>query len=117
MKWNGIVSHRSQRIIARTFATANESRASSTPLLRKAVADVSHGQNRRLGSELLADPSHAHVDDVRAWVEAVAPHVREQPLAADHLAGVLGEAEEQAELTLREVRGDVADLRLSAAEV
>src|SRR2546430_618780 len=102
MKWNGIVSQLSQRIIARRFATANRPQPRSIALRRcKAVSRVADSLDRRLGAELLPEPAHAHLDDVRARVEVVAPHLGEEALAADHLAGVEDEVVEQPKLTVR----------------
>src|SRR5437763_480970 len=94
MKWNGIVSQRSQRIIASRFAIANANQASSTALrFGQAVTGMADGFDRRPGAELLAQAPDADVDDVGVGVEVVAPDLGEQPLAADHLAGgLLGKA-------------------------
>ena len=51
------------------------------------VAHAAHGGDR-VGAELLAQVADVDVDDVRAGVEVVAPHVVEQLLAGEHLAGV-----------------------------
>src|SRR5437870_3387509 len=99
MKWNGIVSQLSQWIIASRFATAKRPHPRSIALRRgKAVPRVADGLDRRLGAELLPQPAHAHLDDVRAGVEVVAPHLGEEALAADHLARVQDEVVEQPEL-------------------
>src|SRR4029450_3383041 len=86
MKWNGTVSHRSQRTIASRFATANATQPSSTALrLSQSVAGMANGFDRRPGPEFLAQPADADVDDIRAWIEVITPDLGEQPLAADDL--------------------------------
>ena len=47
----------------------------------------------------------------------VAPHLREEPLAAHDLAGVLDEVMEDAELPVREVGDELADSGLPSREV
>src|ERR671936_2391251 len=95
MKWKGIVSHGSHNAIATRFATANAPHPSSSGLgslsLGKAVPRVADGLDRRLRAELLAEAADADLDDVRAGIEVVAPHLGEQALAADDLARVLQE--------------------------
>src|SRR5919197_802690 len=46
----------------------------------------------RVRAELLAQPPDAHLDDVRARVEVVAPDVREQPLAAHEVVAAADSA-------------------------
>src|SRR4051812_17057042 len=103
MKWNGIVSQRPQRSMATTFATANANQASSSFLVRKSVAHATHGLDRRVVPELLANAAHADVDDVGTGIEVVPPHLRKQALAANDLARMLGEANQEPELSLGEV--------------
>src|SRR5947208_14492859 len=118
MKWNGIVSQRSQRIIASRFASANASHANSTALRRsKPVTRMADRFDRRVWTKLLAQPADADIDDVRVRIEVVAPDLGEQPLAADHLAGAFQEAVEELELAVREIDHAVAELRLAASEV
>ena len=69
------------------------------------------------GAEPPADAANAHVDDIRARVEAVAPDLGEQPLAAHRLAGVLDEVAEQPELAVGEHRPRCAEPRLARREV
>src|SRR5664279_2037745 len=104
MTWNGIVSHAGHAIITPRHATASAPQATSRPLGdSQPVARMPHGLDRGSGTELLAQPADAHVDHVRARVEAVSPHFREQALAAHDLAGVRDEVVEEAELAVREV--------------
>ena len=73
-------------------------------------------QDPRLAAclELAAQVADEDVDDVRLDVGRVAPHEREQLVAAEHLAGVADEDVEQVELAPREAElapvagGDVA---------
>src|SRR5437762_9157581 len=104
MKWNGTVSHRSQRTIASRFATANATQPSSTALrLSQSVAGMTNGFDRRSGPELLAQPADADVDDIRAWIEVITPDLGEQPLAADDFAGAFEQAVEKLELTVGKI--------------
>src|SRR2546426_9036991 len=101
MKWNGTVSHRSQRTIASRFASANANQPSSTPLrLSQAVAGMADGFDWRSGPELLAQPADAYVDHVRAGIEVITPNLGEQPLAADDLAGAFEQAVQELELAV-----------------
>src|SRR5512146_545620 len=101
MKWNGTVSQLGKRAIATRFAAANANHAASTALGRsQPIAAMSHRLDRRSRAELLAQPPDADVDHVRARVEVVAPHFREQPLAAHHLALVAREVVEEPELAV-----------------
>ena len=61
-----------------------------------------------VGTELLPQAADADLDDVRAWIEAVAPDIREQLLAADDLALVAQQVAEQLELAIGQV-AQVAD--------
>src|SRR5436305_1559416 len=104
MKWNGIVSQYSQRIIPARFATANASQPSSTRLrCRNSIAGMADGLDRGTGPELLPQAPDADVDDVGARVEVVAPDLREQALAAHHLAGALEQVMEEPELAVGEI--------------
>src|ERR671931_162302 len=71
----------------------------------------------RVRAELLAQPPDAHLDDVRARVEVVAPDVREQPLAAHDLALVQNEVVQQPELAVGQGRDHIAELRLPPRDV
>src|SRR6266566_9199099 len=118
MKWNGTVSHRSQRTIASRFASANANQPSSTALrLSQAVAGMADGFDRRSGPELLAQPADADVDDIRAWIEVITPDLGEQPLAADDLARAFEQAVQEPELAVGEIHHPVAKLCLAAREV
>src|SRR5690242_2653512 len=101
MKWNGIVSQCGVSSIAARFTAAKTAHASSTQLRRqKPISDIANGLDGRVRPQLLAQPPNADVDDVGARVEVVAPHAAQQLLAADHLARVLAELVQQAELAL-----------------
>src|SRR4249920_882446 len=139
MKWKGIVSQLGRASIAARFAAVKTSQATSThdsPRVhlgrcvesldlinlalgrgREPVAAVSHRLDRRLRAELLPEPPDAHVDDVRARVEVVAPDIREQPLATHHFALVQNEVVQEAELAVRELGDHVAEASLAACEV
>src|SRR5512133_3042978 len=118
MKWNGIVSQRSQRIIARRFASANANQASSTALrLGQSVTGMADGFDRRPGPELLAQAPDADVDDVGVRVEVIAPDLGEEALAADDLARALEQAVQDLELAVGELHEPVPELSLAAGEV
>src|SRR5438874_3434720 len=118
MKWKGIVSQRSQRIIASRFAIANANQPSSTAVrLRQAVAGMTDGLDRRIGPELLAEAADADVDDVRVGIEVIAPDLGKQPLATDHLAGAFEQAVKDLELAVGEIDHLVAELRLAARHI
>src|SRR5579862_4539962 len=111
MTWKGMVSHVGEAIITPRHATASTPQAASTrfgalePNLSScdAVSSMAHGFDRGRGSELLAQAAHAHVDEVRPGVVAVAPHLGQQPLPADDLAGMRDEVVKQPELPVGEV--------------
>src|SRR5947209_1970316 len=85
--------------MAARFAAANAPHASSTELRRsQPISRMPHRFDRRVGSELLPHPPDGHLDDVRPRVEVVAPHLREETLAADDLARMLRQVEQSAEL-------------------
>src|SRR5438093_10895564 len=118
MKWNGIVSQLSQRIIARRFATAKSAQPRSIALRRsKAVPRVADSLDRRVLAELLPQPPDADLDDVRAGIEVVAPDLGEETFAADHLAGVQGEVVQKPELAVGEVGDERPESRLPTREV
>ena len=78
---------------------------------------MADGCNRRGRAKLLAQASHAHVDDVRTRVEVIAPDVGEQPLPAQHLSRVHGEVMQEAELALGQIDGAFTEPRLAARNV
>src|SRR5689334_22793286 len=118
MKWNGIVSQPGKKTMATRFAAAKAAHATSTGLRHaKAITDMAHGLDRCVPAELVPQPADAHVDDVRARIEVIAPDLREQALATQHLAGVLGEVMQQSELPVGELHHRVPDARLPPREV
>src|SRR5215212_1070398 len=118
MKWNGIVSHRSQPTIASRFAIANATQASSTALCRsEPIPGMANRFDRRVWTELLAEPANADVDDIRVRIEVIAPDLGEQSLAADHLAGAFEQAVKEPELAVREIDHSLPELRLASGEV
>src|SRR5712691_6537966 len=118
MKWNGIVSQRGQIAMMTKFATANETHSTSTCLCRrKSITRMSHGFDRRIRAELLAQPADAHVDDVRSRIEVVAPHIGEQPFAAHNFAGMKDEMVEQPELARGQLRRPTVEPRLVTREI
>ena len=103
-KWKGIVSQLGHAIIASRFARANTAHASSTALRRnQPVAGMPNRLDGGVGTELLTQSADAHVDDVRPWVERVAPDLGEQSLAADHLACVEEQLVQKAELAIGQI--------------
>src|SRR5215211_178631 len=118
MKWKGIVSQLGSSPIATRFATANAAQAISGTLRRsQPIAAMSHRLDRCLLAEFLPQSSNAHLDHIRARVEMVAPHLRQQPLAADDLALVAHEMMQKSELAVRELRSHVAELDLPPRHV
>src|SRR5581483_3127467 len=118
MTWKGIVSHDGHATMATTQPAARAPQPTSRGLGdRKPVAGVAHGLDRPRGPELLAQPPHADVDDVRPRVEPVAPHLRQETLPADHLADVEDEVVEEAELTVGEVDRKALGDGLAARDV
>ena len=71
----------------------------------------------RVRAELLPQPAHADVDDVRPRIEVVAPHLGQQALAADHLARVQKQVMEEPELAVGEIGDELAEPCLPAREV
>src|SRR2546423_13312468 len=118
MKWNGIVSQLAQRTIAARFARAKTAQATSTRLRSNhSITGMSDRLDRCARAELLPETPNADVDHVRARIEVVAPDLGEQPLTADHLAGVLDEMVEETKLTVGQLRRVGADPRLAARHV
>src|SRR5712691_10082069 len=118
MRWNGIVSQPGHTSMAATFAPANASQAaSSRRSRRKPIPRIPHRLDRRVRSELPAQPPDADVDHVGAGVEVISPHLREQPLPAHDLAGMLRELVQEAELAVREVADVRSDAGLATGEV
>src|SRR6478672_11637544 len=76
-----------------------------------------HRLDRRLGPELLAQPSDADVHNVRSGVEAVAPDLGEQALAAHDLACVREEVIQQAKLAIGEIGDAVFDASLPPCQI
>src|SRR5258708_21239775 len=114
MTWNGIVSHDGQAIIAARQATARAPQAISTGLGRgHAIAGIPHRLDRLGTAELLAQSPHADVDDVGTRIEAIAPHLRQQALAAHTLARVGDEVVEQTELAIPELDATILHRRPS----
>src|SRR5438309_2288852 len=70
--------------------------------LVNAISLTAH-RSDRLAADLVAQPAHVDVDDVRARVEAVAPDGGEDPLLAERLAGTGHEFAQQEELALGEL--------------
>src|SRR5581483_7932811 len=117
-KWNGIVSQSGQSPMATQLASAKAPHRSSTRLRRsQAVAGIPHRVDGRVRAELLPQPPDADLDDVRAGVEVVAPHLGEETLAADDLAGMDREVVEQPKLTVGQRSVDVGEPRLPPREV
>src|SRR5437588_11920156 len=104
--------------MATRFATANAAQPSSTCLCRaKSITRMADGLDRRFGAQLLPQAADADLDDVRARIEVQAPDRGEEPLAADDLAGPLGEMVEEAELAIGQRRHALAEAGLAAGEI
>src|SRR5581483_7180499 len=118
MKWNGIVSHDGESTMTTRQPAENSAQLSSSQSGRgQPVTRMSHRFDRPVRPELLAEPPDAHVDDVRPRVEAVPPHLGEEPLAAHHLARVRDEVIQQPEFAVGQIRGRRADRRAAARQV
>src|SRR5438874_5791240 len=118
MKWNGIVSQLGHRPMATRFAAAKVPQAASIGLRRsKAIARMADRLDRRVGAQLLAEPADADVDDVRPWIEVVAPDLGQEPLAADHLARMLHQLMQDTELAVGQLRDDRADVSLVPRQI
>src|SRR3954452_7349256 len=76
-------------------------RQSCAILFTDHVSGAANGVEERVGVALIdlaAQPRHVHVDDVGLGVEVIVPDVFEQHGTGHHLAGVLHQIFEQAEL-------------------
>src|SRR3954454_22098096 len=104
--------------MAARFATANADQATSTDLRRRnAIARMPHGLDGRPRAKLLPQSTHADVDDVRARVEVVSPHVGEEALAAHDLAATFEQAVQHLELAVRERDDAFAQASLPARDI
>src|SRR6516164_6986777 len=104
MTWKGIVSHDGESTISTRQQTDSAAQPSSSRSGRgQAIAGMSHRLDRTFRPELLAQAANAHVDHVGAGIERVPPHLREQALAAHHLACMHGEVVQEPELAVGEV--------------
>src|SRR6188472_39722 len=104
--------------MATRFAAAKAAQASSTALrCDQAITRMANRLDWCVGAELLTEATDANFDHIRARIEAVTPHLSEQPLPAQHLALVKDEVMEETELAVREIGHERADLRLAAREI
>lgn len=78
---------------------------------------MTDGLDRSVSAEFLAEAADADLDDIRPRIEVEAPDLGEEPLAADHFTLVLDQMMENAKLAVRELRRQVAELRLAPCEV
>src|SRR2546423_3577318 len=81
------------------------------------IADIANRLDERFRAELSAQPPDRDVQDVRARIEVVAPDVREELLAADHVAAPLDELVEQPELAVGEPDPRAVDTGLAPRAV
>src|SRR2546422_5990194 len=113
-----MVSQPGHKLIATKFAIANAPQAASGQLRRNTpITRMANRLDRRVRAELLAQAADADVDDIRAWIEVVAPDLRQQPFAADHLALVLQQVVEDAKLTVRQLHCGAVEPRLATSEI
>src|SRR5437868_6227350 len=118
MKWNGIVSHRGNAVMTKKFTTAKTAQAVSSHLRRRnPITRMADRLDRSVRAELLAQAADTDVDDVGTRIEVVAPHLRQEALAAHDLAGMLDEVPEQLELPRRQVGDLLAEVRAPGGEV
>src|SRR3989440_8010457 len=101
-----------------TFAVAMANHESCATLFgREPIADIPNRLDERLRAELPAQPPDRDVQDIRARIEVVAPHVREELLAADHVAAPLDELVQQPELAVGEPDPRAVDAGLALRAV
>src|SRR2546428_4581334 len=117
-KWNGTVSQLGHTAMATKFAIAKAAQAASGHLrCSKPIARMANGFDRRVCTELFAEPANADVDDVRPRIEVVTPDLRDQTFSADHLTLMLEQVMENAEFAIRQLRGDRTKARLAPRKV
>src|SRR5882724_2092276 len=113
-----MVSQPGQMPMATKFAIAKAAQATSGHLRRrKAIARMANGFDGCVCTQLLAEPANADVDDVRARIEVIAPDLRKQAFAADHLALMLEQVMEDAKLAIRQMCGYRTEASLAPREV
>src|ERR1700730_15099078 len=93
MKWKGTVSHSPKTIMATRFravktpqaASSQAPEGSSRRSSSSGIDAISLAPNGgdRLRAELRPQAAYIHVDDVRARIEVVAPHGRQQAFLRD----------------------------------
>src|SRR2546428_12006102 len=113
MKWKGTVSQVAKTSMPRRLAIAKIAQAMSihgSPRTGHAqrsgrVNPIPLAAYRfdRLAADLGSQPAYVDVDDVGAWVKAVAPDGGEDPVFAERLAGAGHELAQQEELALGEL--------------
>src|SRR3954451_4548837 len=104
--------------MAARFRPANAAHASSSCLSRAdPVAGMTHRFDSGIRADLAPQPAHTYVDDIRAWVEVVAPHRGEDALAADHLTRVLDQVAQHPELAVRQRGCSPVDGHLAGGHV
>src|ERR1035438_5081478 len=81
--WNGQLS------LMANLASPDRRLARLRSVVRELVALTAYRLDQA-EAELRAQPPHAHVDDVGAWVEVVSPYRRQQLSFRDRLAGMFG---------------------------
>src|SRR5688572_32325898 len=102
-RYSGRVSPEGSAAHEAIAATMSRTQAASSALVcNEPVTRMSQRLDRRLGSQLSAQPADADVDDVGARAEVVAPDGGE-PLTAQDLAWVECEVVQQPELAIGEV--------------
>src|SRR4051794_34247643 len=111
-KWNGTVCQSCQRTIATMLIAAKAAQARSGHRAERAdpVSGMADGFDD-VAAELGAQAADAHVDDIGARVERVAPDLRQQLGAGAHGAAVGREVLEQQELALAQVDRPSSDVR------
>src|SRR5579859_779293 len=111
MMWNGIVSSDGQNTIAATLTTTRSIQATPRPLRgpsrpsagvlrladREPISLTPH-RGDEVVAELRAQSPHAHADDVRAGLELIPPHRREELPLGHRLAGVVHQLAQHEEL-------------------
>src|SRR5262245_53082068 len=100
------------------LAAAKTPQATSSQYLRvhERIADVADGLDAA-DAELVPQPCHTDLDDVRPGIERIAPDVLEQLLAPAHPAGLAHHVGDERELASRQRRRAAARVEDSSGEI
>src|SRR4029450_1584629 len=118
MKWNEIVSWPGTANISAVLAAAKITQPGKSQRLTgdEAVSDIAPRLNRSL-FQLRAQPPNAHVHDVAAWIEGVAPHICEQLVTGAYLTRATHEMSDEDELAVGQRDLPVLETKHAALQV